>query len=862
MARCKKLIFILLLAAVTLGAVTPGIQSFNAGEVSPLLQARSDYAKYDNACLTLQNMLVLSQGPVTRRPGTKYIADVNNHSEKSRLIPFEFSKTDAYILEFEPLHMRLFRNGGQVLSGADPYDIDTVFEESELFEMQYVQSADVMYIVHPNHPPQKLSRTAHTAWTIADVNITTGPFLDENTTTTTITPSATTGTITLNASSVAMWTSDDVGALWRISHQKEETSLNGTLDANESSSTIACSDDYTFNIEGTWKGTVKLERSFDDEVTWSSVVIRYNNSAALNEDHPGSETDDDVTYRVTMTDRESGNATYNFSVHDYIQNGIVRITGYTDANTVTATVLSELGGTTATSKWAEGYWSDENGWPQTVQFHEERLCYGGSTDYPQTVWTSKTGDYENMTAGTLADDAIIYSLPGQNPIQWMVSQDYLFIGTLGGAGRLSGGGTDEPLSGESLPNYKNQVGYGSKNMQPVVAGDAVLYVERGGRKVREFVYNFERDGYAAPDLTLLAEHITESGIVDIAYQSRPDSILWCVTSDGVLLTMTYKREEDVIAWARQVTDGVVESVAVIPGDDEDEVWIVVARTIDGATKRYIEQLQPVDWGSDQADCFFVDSGLSFDGGDAVTITAITSASPAVVTMSTYPTDGDGDNLADGDQVEILAVGGMTELNGNVYTISDPNVSNKTFELRDSTDTVDINSVAYTTYDSGGTVQRVENTFSGLSHLEGETVAVMADGESHAEKVVVSGVISLDVWANKVHAGLPIISQLETMPIVFQTQTGTISSRIKRISEVTFDFYKTLGTEYGPDSSNVSPITFYTSDDELDEPVPLYSGFKRVPWIHGYKRPSTVFIQQTLALPMTIRAIIPEVEVYE
>ncbi len=859
-SKFKSLAFVLIFTSVAFGLLTPAINKFNGGEISPLLLARNDFVKYSNSCKQLQNMIVLSQGPARRRSGTKFIATTKDNSV-ARLIPFEFSKTDTYMLEFTNLLMRAYRNGALILDGGNPFELVTNFTTAQLPDIQFVQSADVMWMVHPDHETQELTRTGHTSWTLTDIDLITGPFQPINTTTTTITPSATTGTVTLTAST-GIFESGHVGSIWQLSHIVDNSAVSGSFTGTGNSSTVTLLEgqEYIFTTHGTWTGTVILQRSYDAGSTFQDVVTRHYEDDG-NMDFSRFELVDEALYRVRMDSFTSGQLDFNFEALTVELDGVVEITVFTNTTTVTATVQSVLGNTTATEVWAEGYFSPKNGWAETVVFHEERIVYGGIDNFPQTIWMSQSGDFDNFTAGTLAADAVIYSLPGQNPIQWMASQDFLFIGTLGGAGRLGGNSPHNAISAEEIPTYRQQTYTGSSAIQAVVANDQILFVERGSRKLREFAFNLERDKYVSPDLTLLAEHITESGIDEIAYQERPESILWSVTSDGVLLSFTYKREQEVIAWARHITDGTVESVGVIPGTEEDEVWLVVNRTIEAATKRYVEQMQPLDWGDDQEDMWFVDSGLQFDGGPSVVITDITQAAPAVVTMSTYPVDGDGDNLLDGDQVQLRSVSGMVEVNDRIYTISNPNVGNKTFEMRDSTDVVDINSVGFTTYTSGGTAQRVERTFGNLSHLEGETLSILVDGGTVADETVDSNSITIDRWGNKVIAGLPFTSILETLPIIFRGQTGSAMARIKSIRKVTFDFYQTLGVEYGVDADNLRPINFQTTETAMSDAIPLFTGFAQETFQHGYEKQSTVYIQQDKPLPVTIRAIIPEIEIF-
>lgn len=853
----KKIFYILLFFATSLSAaVTPPLRSFNAGEISPLMNARSDFPKYKSACQTLVNFFVLAQGPVSRRPGTKYIAEVKDSADATRVISFEFSKTDTYVLEIGDEYLRVYRNGGQVLDPTDPYEIVTPWDANDVFEIQFVQSANTMYLVHPDHPPQELTRTAHTTWTINDFDIETGPFLNENEDTTEdVNSTAVSGSVTLN-SNFQMFDDDHVGSLWQISHQVDSNSISDKLDANESSPTIACFGDFDFSTHGSWTGYIALERSEDDGSTWNEIPEGSTYSKHdSNIEYSDSEDEIGVIYRVTMSQHDRGTCTYNLLVHSHIHNGVVKITAVTDPNTATATVLSALSSTDSTHRWSEGAWSDYRGWPETVEFHEERLIFGGSANYPQTIWfgaiADDVDDYNDFTEGVLDDDAFIYVLPGHNPIQWMLSQNYIMIGTLGGVGRY--GDETEPLT-PTTPEYRTQAKQqGSAYIQAVMAGDAILYVERGGTKVREFVYNLERDRFVAPDMTIIAEHITKAGIVDIAYQSRPDSILWCVLeTTGDIATMTYQRDHEVIAWALQTTEGDYESVTVVPGTDEDEVWVVVNRTIDSSTVRYIEQFQPRDWGTDQTDCYFVDSGLSFDGGDAVSITAITKADPAVVTVSAWPTDGAGTNLADDDEVMITGVGGMTETNDNIYTIDDANISAKTFSLNDSANVGDVNSVGFTTYTSGGTAQRFEKNFSGLGHLEGEEVAVFTDGGPHQNLNVSSGTIQISEWSNKVLVGQPYTSKFETLPLVFDTQSGSTSSMKKRIIQVNFDFYETLGAFYGIDADNLTAIDFDT----------LFSGWKECGFQYGSFRKATVYIETSQPVPLTIRALEPMIEIIE
>ena len=631
------------------------LNSFNAGEMSPLMNSRADFVSYDKGARTLQNMLVRAQGPVQRRPGTKYIAEVKESADEVRLIPFEYSTEDTYIIELGDLYARFYRNGAQILADdVNVYEIVTPWDCNDLFELHFDQDAQYMRVVHPDYQPYKITRTGHAVWTCTAITFVGGPFIDQNTTkTSTITPSATTGNITLSSTASDTWDANHVGALWEISYLLDANSVGGSFCMNWAPASNPPSDSvaiqknryYDFTTGGSWGGTMRLQRSYDDGVTWEDVFAHSSvNSAPIT--YAGQEFYDDALYRVDIdedyTRADRSYAIYNLVARPFELNGVVQITDVNDANDAVATVTKTLGGITATHRWAEGAWSDYRGWPRTISHHEQRAVYGGSGSWPQTLWgsiiASQDDDYDDFTVGEgNADDAWTYILPGMNPIQWVSSADYLMIGTTGNVGRM--GLPEKGITPTESPVYKTQAKNGSAYIQPVDAIDALLFVERGGTKVRELTYTYSSDRFIAPDMTILSEHITGNGIVEIDFQNRPDPILWAIREDGQMLSFTYERKQEVLAWARHVTGqdpndwtswDKFESVAVIPGagttpagDDwiEDAVYVVVLRDVNGTDHRFVEMLTPLDWGDDPNYCWFVDcggEGLTYTGTDEVT----------------------------------------------------------------------------------------------------------------------------------------------------------------------------------------------------------------------------------------------------
>lgn len=517
---------------------SPALNAFNAGEWSPLLDGRQDLSKYPIALKRMRNFFPKIQGPAMRRPGTRYVETVKDSSKAVRLLPFEFSVEQAYIIEAGEGYFRFYRDNGRIEDAGNPVEIASSYDEADLPNLRFVQSADVLYLFHSECMPQKLSRTSHIDWSLDPIAPQDGPYLPTNTTDTTITPSATSGMITLTASS-ANGINDGIG------FQSED---GGRLIRIKSGS------------------------------NWGWAIV----------------------------------------------------TAWISTTQVTAAVQSTLGGTSATKEWRLGLWSTMTGYPTVGTFYEDRLAMGGVRDYPQRLDLSRTGDYENFAPtdsdGTVVSDhALAFTLNANNvnAIRWLLDDEKaLMIGTVGGEWPLRPSNLNEALDAANPPQAKRSTSYGSADVAPVKAGNAILFVQRAGRKLMEQAYAFENDGFRSGDLTELAEHISAGGITELAYQKEPDSIVWALRGDGTLLGMTYRREQEVVGWHQHViggrsdangTQAKVESIAVIPAADgsRDELWMVVRREIGGLTARYVEYMEaPLSDDGAQEDAFYVDSGLT------------------------------------------------------------------------------------------------------------------------------------------------------------------------------------------------------------------------------------------------------------
>ncbi len=660
-------------------------------------------------------------------------------------------------------------------------EIDTPWAEADLFNVEGPQSADVIYNFHSDYPTHKLLRLGNTTWSLVEVAWEDGPYLDENTTTTTLLPSASTGLgINLTLSSIVGvndgqgWLSTDIGRLVRY---KETTN-------------------------------------------WGHAVI----------------------------------------------------TSITSTTVAVADVRKDFEATpTAVTTWRLGAWSGTTGYPQVAGFFEQRLYVAATSDQPQTFWASQTADFENLKpdndAGTIeADDALNFTLSADdvNAIRWLSSgEDALVIGTQGGEWvPVADGVVITPLD----ITVRRQTKHGSAQIQPVRVGNTVLFAQRAKRKIREFGLDEFGSKYNAPDMTRLARHITIGGIVEMDYAEEQESLVQAVRSDGQLLSMTTRRDEDVVGWARRILggsfeggDAVVESVAVIPGTDgsgqtqdstnRDEIWVTVKRTINSATKRYIEFFErDFETGDAQEDAYYSDSLITLDSPE--TITGATKANPVVLTIT-------GTTLANGDEVRITDIKGTTELNGNSYKVA--NKATNTIELTSPDDDSNIDGTGFTTYISGGKANKKVTVIAGLGHLEGETVKIWADGATQVDKTVASSQITIDDAASVVQIGLGYTHKLKTLKVSAGNPAGTPLGKIKRIYGITFALLNSHTIKFGSDSSNLFEKDFRIVADAMDTAAPLFTGEQFVEFDGDWGTDRRIVVESDSPSPFTLLAVAPEIQ---
>jgi len=752
---------------------SPAFTNFTAGELSPRLDGRTDVGKYFNGCKKLQNFVVHPHGGASRRPGTIFVREVKNSAHNVRLIPFEFNVTQTYILEFGDQYFRIHKDGGTVVSSGSPVEVATPYAHTDIDKLKFTQSADVMYLVHPDFAPRKITRTSHTAWTITEVDLLRGPMGEDNTTSTQLLASARTGTVNITATANT-FVSTDVGRLVRL--HDGFAKITSFTNATTVAATVQDNADGRAELMPSYTATSLSAHEGDPSSTGLEHNDRFQDAAGqfiLQ------------GFKVGMKVLVTGFTTSNNNEAAAI---IVKVTDDTLLLAPSSDLTDEAAGDSVTisgvlsgsTDWALGAFSASTGYPAAVAFYEQRLVFASTTQQPQTLFFSVGGSFEDFAAGVDGDDALTYTLGSNqvNIIRYLQAGRVLLVGTSGGEFVVTSS-EDAPLSPTNAV-VKRQATYGSADIQPVQVANVTLFVQRAKRKLRELVFDLNTDSYQAPDMTILAEHITEGGIKEMSLQQEPDNVVWCVLENGKFVGMTYRREENVIAWHEHVLGGAfgsdafghVESVATIPGDlNEDDTYLVVKRTIDGGTKRYIEYFSSFEFGDDVEDAFFVDSGLTYSGS------AVTS-------------------------------------------------------------------------------------ISGLNHLEGQTVSILANGAVHPDKTVSSGAITLDYSATKVHIGLNYSSTLQTMRIEAGGTEGTAQSKTKRIHEVVLRLFRTVGVKVGSSETELDRIPFRSSAAAMTAAIPLFTGDKEIEFRGGFDTDGFVVVQQDQPLPLTIIGIFPRLITFD
>lgn len=865
---------------------SPILGSFNSGELSPRLEGRTDIAKYNAGLKLCENFIPVIQGPNVRRGGWRYVSPIKDQTKQAWLMPFQFNTQQTYVLEFGDLYIRFWTLHAQLLNGGVPYEITSPYSAADLvdadgqFALDFVESADVIYITHPKYAPRKLSRLAPTNWTLVSMQPIGGPFKTANITGTTVYASAQSGTVTLTASA-NIFQPGHVGSLFQLSRKsvasttqwsQPEPISNGNIRISDGKTYVAVSPDPAggiVRVTGPNKPVHTSGALWDGgDVTKGAYYVPSGSTTAV-----------DARVGVQWQYQDPGF-------------GVVLITGYVSPTQVIGTVVpistetsqaslpvDAVGAGSASTHWAFGAWSDVEGWPSNVSLFRQRLCFGRG----QTVWQSVAGDYENFSAKDLnglvtSDMAITTTLvsPQVNNIQWIEPSngalESLVCGTAGSEFSVRSQTENQPYGPDNVTASLISA-FGSRKAKPVHVGSVLLFIQRAGSKLRDVAYDFVNNGYQSTDQSMLAEHIPKPKLNQIVYQQEPYSTMWAARNDGALVAMTYSREQYPEpphgGWHRHPIGGggKVESLAVIaaPDGSRDELWGIINWTINGQVKRYVCYME---WerrpGDDPEDSFYLDAGLTLDNTINTTLTPGSGATVAHSTNVLFSAGGNVWQSGDvGRQIHYRYPTTTIDASGNSVTVFATAKATITSVQSASTvlATIDAAFPAMTQIPAGGWRMTV-TTISGLSHLEGQTVDLLVNGATHPSRIVSGGQITLQNPGSKVHVGLACPARMQSMRLNAGAADGTSQGKSARINQIAVRVLETLGLQYGSRFDNMDEGQFRTALNPMDNPPPLFSGDMLFDFADDYDMNPWVCLQQPYPLPCMVVAIMPQVTTYD
>ncbi|WP_059413446.1 hypothetical protein [Cupriavidus basilensis] len=683
-------------------------RSFAGGEISPEMFGRVDLAKFQTGLAICRNFIVLPHGPAVNRPGTEFVREVKDSTKRTRLVPFSFNTEQTFALEFSPGAIRFHTMGATLESSPGvPYEVATPYAEADLFDIHYVQSADVLTLVHPGYPPKELRRLGALNWTLTDITF--QPNVDPPTALAAVASGPGGGT--------------PVAQIYAVTA--------GKLDGNLFDESIA---------SGTATATIDL-----------NIV---GNIITLNWAAPGGGAD-----RYNVYKSQNG-------VFGYIGQAVG--TTFIDDNITPDTSRTPPSGVNP--------FVGAGNYPAAVSYYEQRRAFAATVNRPQTVWMTRSATESNLTQSlpTRDDDAIVFRIAARevNAIRHLVPLATLVLLTANAEWRIQS--TDSGPLTPSTVSARPQSYIGANSVQPAVVGNNILYARARGGRVNEFSYAYDAQGgyrYVSADLSLVAPHLFQGKqIVDMALAKAPYQVMWAVSSDGDLVALTYVPEQQVSGWHHHVTlGGTFESVCAVGEGDEDAIYVVVRRTINGQTVRYVERFQTRQL-SDQAHAFFVDAGARYDGAP------------------------------------------------------------------------------------------ISGAVTGLAHLEGQTVSILADGAVLPQQVVSGGAITLDNPASVITVGLPITADLQTVPLSFETQ-ALGQGRAKNVNKVWLRVVDTLGLRVGPsfDEKQLAELKVRTTEP-YGMPPGLQTGELEQVLYPSWGQDGSVCIRQTAPLPVTLAAMSMEVAI--
>jgi hypothetical protein len=800
-------------------------RSFAGGEMSPEMFGRVDDVKYQTGAARMRNFIAMPQGPAENRPGTKFVREVKDSTKRTRLLPFTYSTTQTMVLEMGAGYIRFHTQGATLTPGspaaysgattyaigdlvssggtnyyciaattgnappnatywyplpAGIYEIPSPYSEADLFDIHYVQSADVLTLVHPNHAPRELRRLGATTWVLSTIDF--------------------------------------------------AAPLSPPTGVTATESTTASGYDYTYVV------TAIASDEISESVQSASATVNSDFGTA------------DVTITVAWT-AVAGASRYRVYK---LQGGLYGFIGETAGTSIVDDNIAP--DMAVTPPVYDTLFNSANNYPGAVSYFEQRRIFAGTNNAPQTMWMTRSGTESDMSYSipTEETDRIKFRVAAReaNTIRHIVPLTQLLALTSAAEWRISPVNSD--VITPTTISVRPQSYIGANNVQPSIVNNTVIYCSARGGHVRELGYSWQASGFVTGDLSLRAAHLFDSrDITDMCYSKSPQPLLWFVSNNGYLLGLTYVPEQQVAAWHWHDTDGTYESCTAVAEGNEDALYVIVKRTINSVTKRYVERFETRQI-TDLEDCFFVDCGLSYDG---------TNTSATTVTVTGGSTWGPADTLTVTASSGIFVFPGTTDVgdaivitggDGTQYRLTILSTSSSTVATArvDKLIPVALRGVATTVW------AFARNSISGLSHLEGKTVSILADGAVQPQETVVSGSISLDRAFTVVHVGLPYQSDLQTLPLTINID-GAGQGRRKNINKATLRVFQSSGIFVGPDADNLVEAK-QRSTEPYGSPPALKSDEVDVDLLPKWANSGQVFIRQVDPLPLSVVGLTLEV----
>jgi hypothetical protein len=816
--------------------------NFTAGELSDFIDGRVDYPPLFSGVKLAENFIILPEGGAFRRKGSRLVAPAFSDSTKSRLMPFQYNTEQTYALEFANNTLRFFTNKSRLVESAK----------------------NITGISKANPGVVTLAAHGYSNGDVLDLGAILG-MTELNGKEVTV-AGATTNTFQLsgvNTTSYGAYISGGTAQrVYQITTPYSEANLFSLKKAQKN--------DVIYLVDGAhWPQ--KLVRL--SNLSWDIADVEFIKGPFMAQNIVSTD-----KLKISGTFSEGGSVTMTATGgHTPFQSGhvgsywklasdsaashvaYVKVTAFTSSTQVTAIVMFEAVPAALhnsdTQYWNEGSFSSVRGFPKAITMHEARLVLAGTTSEPNKIWLSTSnGDFENFATSPIDVTAafdITANTGNQDGIEWLISDQVLFAGSANTIFRIKSSTTGSAISNKDA-DIKPQSRFGSSSLQPTFVGESPFYVERGLTKIRSLGFSVAQDKYSASNATIRSRQITGSGVSQMEYLQNPVSMLLADRIDGQLASLTYEEEQQVFAWSRQITNGKFESLTVLPTlDSVDTIYLAVKRNVNGAIKRFIETID-LTLSNTDAECFYVDSGLTYNGTKttALTLSAITGLSVTAIAGASVFAANDVGNF-------IHELGG---LQGRAEIVAYTSATQVTIKIIEDFSAISL---------SANTWGVAVLTVTGLDHLEGETVDVFADGATLPAVNVEGGAVTFaegSLAGVVVHVGLNFISRIRPMVVdtgfVAPSGVNSAHNKMKKIGLGYALFYETRGgsIEVGERKALAGDVLMRSQYDAINKSVPLFSGFKQLNISGDSDRLPVFDIVQNEPQPMHIKTLTTNIEV--